>query len=180
MDGLRRPARGDESIEETFTYPRKSHLTSAPSDAVPPSDMRRFENTIEGETECKSCACDLRHVPEYGRNCRLRLNGIAKLPAALNRPSSACATGALSRKFRLITAGKPFRVMEQFTRRSDGRISIFSISAGRGFATGSGFVCFLGSVDPSGPPVRGSPRVSRAVAALQQDVSGPTSGGFLT
>ncbi|GAA3366947.1 hypothetical protein GCM10017744_076350 [Streptomyces antimycoticus] len=41
MDVLRKPVRGDDSIEETFTYPRKCHLTAAPSEAVPPSDMRR-------------------------------------------------------------------------------------------------------------------------------------------
>ncbi|GAA0926171.1 hypothetical protein GCM10009574_046920 [Streptomyces asiaticus] len=40
-DGLRKPALGDDAMEETFTYPRKSHVSSTPSVAVPPSDKRR-------------------------------------------------------------------------------------------------------------------------------------------
>ncbi|GAA1281223.1 hypothetical protein GCM10009579_46900 [Streptomyces javensis] len=39
--GLRKPVLGDDAMEETFTYPRKSHVSSAPSVAVPPSDKRR-------------------------------------------------------------------------------------------------------------------------------------------
>ncbi|GAA1717160.1 hypothetical protein GCM10009680_68140 [Streptomyces yatensis] len=110
MDVLRKPVRGDDSIEETFTYPRKCHLTAASSEAVSPVGYAQVENTIEGATECKTYACDLRHVPKCGRNCRLRLRAIARLPAALIRHVVDVRNGGSEPEIPVVTAGKPFRV----------------------------------------------------------------------